>query len=64
MTRRHWTSTILAPAVMAVPVPAAAQTPQAEDLNALAQRNIERNRESLAKFNIDMSLEPAFRFEA
>ncbi|MEZ5354535.1 MAG: hypothetical protein R2762_18035 [Bryobacteraceae bacterium] len=61
MTRRQMAGALLAPAAM--PVPAAAQT-ASEDLNALAQRNLERNRETLAKFKIEMSLEPAFRFEA
>lgn len=48
----------------AAPPAAPAQAGQGEDLDALARRNLERNREALSKFDLPMATEPAFRFEA
>lgn len=65
MTRREMAAALLVPAA---PTPAAAAQPPAqspaEDLDALARDVLRRNREALARFKIEMSVEPAARFEA
>jgi hypothetical protein len=43
--------------------PAAAQQPEAEDDLAIQRRNLQRNRETLAKSPLPMSTEPAFIFK-
>jgi hypothetical protein len=65
MTRRQLAGTLALPALFTQAAgTAAAQQAGAQDLDALARRSLERNREALAKFKIDTSIEPAFRFEA
>ncbi|MEZ5403889.1 MAG: hypothetical protein R2729_29685 [Bryobacteraceae bacterium] len=63
MTRRQLAGALMLPAAAAPPA-APAQAGQGEDLDALARRNLERNREALSKFDLPMATEPAFRFEA
>jgi hypothetical protein len=66
MTRREAAAVLLIPAAaqtVASPAQNPAQSP-AEDLDAQARENIRRNREALARFRIDRSVEPATRFEA
>lgn len=58
LTRRQWASTVVASAAAA---PLAAQP--ANDLDQ-AQEDVVRHRETLAKFPLPMSVEPAFQFKA
>jgi hypothetical protein len=68
LTRRQWAGALAAAQGVALPAPAAAQTPQAADSPAesltQAKQSVVRNREALARFKIGRSLEPATRYEA
>lgn len=66
LTRRQWAGALAVSTQVAAS--AAAQTPAQSDsptgLLAQAKQSVQSNREVLAKFKIDRSLEPATRFEA
>jgi hypothetical protein len=61
LTRRQWAG-VLAAAQSAAPAQTQADSPT--ELLAQAKQAVQRNRETLAKFKIERSLEPATRFEA
>ena len=73
LTRRQWAGALAAAQAATLPAaasaqqaaPAPAQQPDsAAELLAQAKQGVLRNREALAKFKVDRSLEPATRFEA
>lgn len=59
MTRRKLAAAILAPAAV---VPAQTQTAPVDEVEA-ARARVKANAEAIAKVEIPMSTEPAFRFE-
>ncbi len=67
ITRRNLAAAALGSA-MCLRTGATPQTPaapgQPEDLNAAAKEEIRKNSETLAKFDLPMSTEPAFQFKA
>ena len=57
-TRRNFAALLASPALLA-------QTPApAEDLAALAKRQLQANADRLKQFKIEMHVEPAFAFKA
>ena len=60
LTRRKLAAALLAPAAAA---PAQTPTPPSDDL-ATARARLKSNAAAIAKVNVPMATEPAFRFEA
>ena len=61
ITRRKLALAALGSAAVVRPAPAHGQP---EDLNAAAKEQLRKNSETLAKFDLPMSTEPAFEFKA
>ena len=61
-TRRQLAGALVAAQAASAQAPTPSDTPV--ELLAQAKQSIVRNRETLAKFKIEQSLEPAARFEA
>jgi len=68
MTRRTLAAVVMAPAAalaaQTAATPPPAQTPQPTDSLDSARRQIHNNAAALARFDLPMATEPAFRFEA
>jgi len=68
ITRRQLAATALAPAAGFSAARSLAQAPpgstEAEDLNAAAREQLHKTAETLAKFDLSISTEPAFVFKA
>lgn len=64
ITRRNLAAAFGSAASVAVLRAQAPSASQPEDLNAAAQEQIRKYRESLAKVDLPMSTEPAFLFKA
>ena len=64
ITRRRLAAATLAPAAAMAQAPPAAPSESPEELLKNAREQVRRNGESLAKFQVPMSTEPAFQFKA
>jgi anti-sigma factor RsiW len=65
ITRRQWTGAAAGSVAAAITAIAVAQAPApAQDWDKAARESHRENSEALARFDIQMSVEPAFQFKA
>jgi acyl-CoA reductase-like NAD-dependent aldehyde dehydrogenase len=64
LTRRAWAATVTATAAAAAAPQMQTPTGESQQLLDEARQQIRERREELAKYSLDRTVQPAFRFEA